>query len=272
MCDKKVDNKMKEFREKKMGLTVDRICFYQGEKIQSNTQLIRFYRCNIEYDKLFTGPFFSKDYNFTLYNDLSKSEDELFAAFKSNYRNEIRRASKDEVEICWYSPNMLLQNEKILKEFEKLHEQMLLEKNKADLVKNYNHNQIMEFIGQKSFVLTRAEGDNSGIVYHGYLCDGKTAILQHSCSDFRNGTVNQTAAGRLNKLLHWEDMKHFKKLGFKIYDWGNTFDQGPVYSNGIDRFKAGFGGISVRQVSAFKANSMVGVLAVLIRNLKMREK
>lgn len=262
---------MKVFREKKSGLTVDRVCFYQGEKVQTNSQLVRFYRCDMKYDQMFSGWLYSKDYNFTLYNDLTKTEEELFLDLKSNYRNEIRRVRKKEFNIDWIDSKILSGGNANLTEFEKLHEQMLVDKDKAELVQNYNHMQIMSFIEQNCFVLTRAEAPDSGVVYHGYLCDGKTTILQHSCSDFRGGTVNRTAAGRLNKLLHWEDMKHFKELGYEIYDWGNTFDKGPEYSNGIDKFKAGFGGTSVELVSAFKANSLIGMLASVIRNVKMRK-
>lgn len=263
---------MKVIREKKSGLTIDRVCFYHGEKVQSNSQLIRYYRCDMKYDQMFFGWKFSKDYVYTLYNDLTKTEDELFAGLKSNYRNEIRRASKEAFKIDWIESETLSKDSINLTEFEKLHEQMLVDKNKAELAKNYNHMQIMAFIEQNCFILTRAEAPDSGVVYHGYLCDGKTAILQHSCSDFRDGTVNRTAAGRLNKLLHWEDMKRFKELGYEVYDWGNTFDEGPEYSNGIDKFKAGFGGVSVKLVSAFKANSLIGMLASIIRNIKMRER
>lgn len=263
---------MKEFKEIKQGLSVDRVCFYHGERIQAKTKLIRYYRCDIKYDKEFTGLKYSKDYNFTLINDLSISEDEIFSGFKSNYRNEIRRADKGDYTIEWFESKDILKDDKHLAEFEKLHEQMLTDKDKAELVQNYNHMQIMAFIEQKCFVLTRAESPDGGIVYHGYLCDGETAILQHSCSDFRNGTVNRTSAGRLNKLLHWEDMKHFKTLGYKIYDWGNTFDEGPDYTNGIDKFKAGFGGVSIKLVSAFKAASFVGMIATIARNWKMKRR
>lgn len=250
-----------------MGLPIDRVCFYHGEKIKTNAFLIRFYRCHMKYDQLFSGWLISKDYNYTLYNYLTKTEEELFHDFKSNYRNEIRRVAKEEYKIDWFDSQSLLDNEQYLTEFEKLHAQMLIDKNKTELVRNYNHMQVMKFIEQDSFILTRAEAPNSGVVYHAYLCDGKTAILQHSCSDFREGTVNRTSAGRLNKFLHWEDMRHFKQLGYQIYDWGNTFDKGPEYSNGIDKFKAGFGGESVKLVSAFKANSLIGIAVVFARNM-----
>lgn len=261
---------MKKFLEKKSGLTVERVCFYNGESIKSKAKLIRFYRCDMKFDEVFKGKEYSKDYNFTLINSLAATEDELFSEFKSNYRNEIRRVMKGEYHIDWFDSELIKNNEAHLVEFEKLHEQMLIDKDKAELVQNYDHNQILSFVSQNCFVLTRAEAPDSGVVYHGYLCDGKTAILQHSCSDFRDGTVDRTSAGRLNKFLHWEDMKHFRNLGYSFYDWGNTFDEGPDYTNGIDKFKAGFGGSSIKLVSAFRANSLIGKFAIYLRNKKMK--
>ncbi len=261
---------MKVFSERKSGLNVDRVCFYNGEDYKSRANLIRFYRCDMKYDNEFLGNKYSKDYNYTLINDLTIPEDDLFSKFKSNYRNEIRRVAKEEYHVDYYDSKKLLEDQHFLLEFEKLHEQMLLDKDKAELVHNYSHDQIMSFIQQECFVLSRAEAPNSGVVYHGYLCDGKTTILQHSCSDFRDGTVDRTSAGRLNKFLHWEDIKQFKDMGYEIYDWGNTFDAGPNYTNGIDKFKAGFGGESIQLVSAFRANSIIGIIAIMIRNKRMK--
>ena len=65
-------------------------------------------------------------------------------------------------------------------------------------------------------------------------------------------------------------MLMFKQKGYNTYDWGNTFDEGPEYENGIDRFKAGFGGKSIKLVSIFVGNSLLGKAALYLRDMKTR--
>lgn len=48
-------------------------------------------------------------------------------------------------------------------------------------------------------------------VYHVYMYDENEAVLMFSVSDFRDEDIDRNLAGRANKLLHYDDMRYFKK-------------------------------------------------------------
>ena len=65
-------------------------------------------------------------------------------------------------------------------------------------------------------------------------------------------------AGRMNKLLHWHDMQSFMEKRVHYYDWGNVSNGEPENYNGIDRFKAGFGGVPTKLENVFIGNRILG--------------
>ena len=104
--------------------------------------------------------------------------------------------------------------------------------------------------------------DKPGVYLH-----KNNAVLCYSASDFRGESVDRALAGRANKLLHWKDMLQLKEAGCEVYDWGNvsSFEE----YNGIDTFKAGFGGAQQVLYNVAVGNSLRGKLAVsVLRILK----
>jgi lipid II:glycine glycyltransferase (peptidoglycan interpeptide bridge formation enzyme) len=77
-----------------------------------------------------------------------------------------------------------------------------------------------------------------------------------------------------NYLLHWRAMLDFKGLGCEVYDWwGIPDDPTPDHPwFGLYRFKAGFGGTTVRYVGLYERALRPGVWALerRLRKLKSR--
>jgi len=81
-------------------------------------------------------------------------------------------------------------------------------------------------------------------VYHTHVGDDTTVRLLHSASLYRlqkdeeGNTKN--LIGMANRLLHFEEMKHFKAQGKLRYDWGGAGHTEDVIH--ITEFKESFGG------------------------------
>ena len=89
-------------------------------------------------------------------------------------------------------------------------------------------------------------------VCHRYLCDTQASRvhLLSSSSDYAELETPPERAqlARLNRLLHYEDMRYFRDKEVKLYDFGGL-SLGPRGSKlgNIDAFKLGFGGKTVAE-------------------------
>ena len=83
------------------------------------------------------------------------------------------------------------------------------------------------------------------LVFHAYVVDGKSCRLLHSASVPKdvNDREERNLLGRANRLLHWQDMLHFKAAGLLLYDFGGWSPiKDDPHLQGINRFKESFGG------------------------------
>ena len=252
--------------DEKFGLSFEKIWFWNGKNLQSSAHILRYLRIDPALAETLKGQK-SYDVNNTLITDLSQDETYIFSTFNKNYRYEIRRAQKEEPDFKVYRARELKEEMSIVEEFETAYNTFCDTIQNEVVRSNYDHEMIVQFIEKNAIVLTKAVKDNL-VVYHIYVTDGETVVLDYSVSDFRDDNADKAAAGRLNKLLHWKDIMMFKSEGCKIYDWGNVSGRTSEELNGIDRFKAGFGGVLTKQVSVFVGNSILGNLAVLARKLQ----
>lgn len=173
----------------------------------------------------------------TLFSDLTRTEEELWALTTKTVRNEINRSKRENVQVAIYSGKDI--SDELLRDFNKMYHEMYEEK------EIYGHylpiNELKEYAAKDALVITTAEMDGNVVVYHSYIKDKEHSRFLHSCSEFRvadNATRN--AIGRANKYLHWNDWLWFKEMGIREYDWGgiSSYDT----PNGIDKFKKSFGG------------------------------
>ena len=239
------------------GLSVERIWFPEdGVPVSSNADILRYLRVLPDQAEALHG---AAEPAYTLLSDLTLPEDTLLSAMNKNYRYEVRRAQKEDVAVSVYDAADLRADGSILTAFEKTYMDFCESLGNEDLKDDFDREKIASYVVHDCILLTKAEQGNA-VVFHLYVTDGLWAVLCYSASDFRDDSVDRASAGRMNKLLHWRDMLFLKGRGCRWYDWGNVSD--PVNYNGIDTFKAGFGGAPATMYNLSVGNNLLGKVAV----------
>jgi lipid II:glycine glycyltransferase (peptidoglycan interpeptide bridge formation enzyme) len=174
--------------------------------------------------------FYSKSIN------LKDPLDTVFNNFKSNTRNEIRKAERIGVKASI---------EKDVKKFVRFFNCFAESKNRRKTNLNYLAQFGEELVITKTYIK-----DNSPISMHAYIInkDKKTCILFMSASIFRNlNKEQQKIVGYANRLLHYKDIEYFKNCQLEVYDLGgykiNAKENSEQFY--INRFKDQFGGVLI---------------------------
>jgi len=164
--------------------------------------------------------------------DLTLSEEEMKRAFNKNYKNEINRAYKLQI-VC--------EIEEDSRSFQTFYNQFAKQKE-------------LELFGKTAhyytpyMCITKAVYEGEVLVMHSYMVDKESqrARLLHSATSL--SFTDKKIMGMANKLLHFEDMKYFKKEGMLVYDFGGlNLSSQDAHIIGIDTFKKGFGGEIVQE-------------------------
>ena len=192
----------------------------------------KFYRGKDEPTKL--G--FIKKISHTLMIDLTQEEEEIFDTFHSKYKNEIRRAIKEDIsfEVAKKDEWEFFREE--YNKFAEVRGLTLITKEKLEGLKD-------------SIFLTKSIYQDKVLNYHFYVKDEKNVRLQYSI-DILHEDVERKIYGWSNKFLHYKDMCEVKQNGYEKYDFGgiakDTKDKG---LEGINNFKMKFGGEMIEESS-----------------------
>ena len=197
---------------------------------------------------------------YTLFTDLSLSEDNLFAKITKNYRYEINRTEKENILIKAYSSTDFLYEKALMDTFEKTYNRMYSEKG-MNVV--FNRKQFEAYLHDECLIITVGFWEGTPCVFHSYIFNEMKARLLYSTSNFRSDKDMASLIGRINKALHWYDIKMLKKKGILLYDWGGISDRNA--SNGIDKFKISFGGYIEKYYNIFMGISLKGKAVIILR-------
>ncbi len=188
----------------------------------------------------------------TLITDLTLSEEELYQKIRKNYRYEIRRAEKEGVCLCAYNAAEMQKKPELIKRFAETYEQMYADKN---MKVHFNKKLVEAYMQKNGICFTVAFYQNEPLVFHSYIIDETQVRFFYSASPFREQKELANVIARMNKALHWYDLKKFKEMGIKIYDWGGVAN--PENPNGIDEFKMGFGGEHRRYYNIIRGTNVI---------------
>lgn len=179
--------------------------------------------------------FFFQEKSYTLHTDLTLSEEEILSKCNSTTRNEIRRTEREGCEFSYEE-----KKDVFLKVFNDFAKKKGIAGQSFKSLNTYGSNLVLTSI--------RENGVISAV--HSYLCDfdlKKVRLLHSATRRFIENLDGQKAA-RLNKFLHFMDIKIFKKYGFEIYDWGGVaYGTDNKILQGINKFKESFGGQLIEQ-------------------------
>lgn len=257
---------MKRVIDKHRWYSVERVLFPQEQIPDSQCDLIRYMRFEKQQPMLSAA---IEDVAYTYLTDLSVPAEELIASFSKTVRYEIRRSEKDALSISFYDSEALGEHQEILKDFTATYLHFCELCGNQELKSVLDEGLIQTYIRSHCFLLSAAEFAN-GKVYHAYFFSESSACLWYSASDFRNQDVDRNLAARANRRLHLEDMKYFQKQGIRSYDWGNVSTKNNENPNGIDQFKASFGGTYSENYSYTVGNTLWGRILLFGRKLLTR--
>jgi hypothetical protein len=164
--------------------------------------------------------------------DLTTSEDELFRQFRKNTQYEIRRARRDGVS-CRFDCDPVT--------FRGFYNQFARERGLRPIPSGLIESAAAEVC------ISYARLDDDVLVMHSTLIDRtlRRARLWYACSRdvLEDSSEFRNTIGRANRLLHFEDMRLFKRQGLAIYDFGGySADQTDRKKMAINAFKDSFGG------------------------------
>lgn len=204
----------------------------------------------------------------TINIDLSRPEEDIFAAFSKSNRYKIRRAKRHGVAVEAYAPDAPVD----IATFAAEHDKAMAFKNRDGIDVSRLHRlrsrKMLHLSISRSPKLSRHW---ASLHAHVSSCDTVRLLLSASNHrDLADGPA-RTAVADANRCHHWDDMRHFKARGFKTYDFGGWYDgnvdKGLVQ---INEFKQSFGGEIVRGANVSFANGVRGKVAAGLRNLAAR--
>lgn len=175
----------------------------------------------------------------SMYISLKKPIDDIFSNFKTNTRNEIRKAQSIGIK-CSEEVNLNL--------FVIFYNSFASTKNRRQITVDELKSISNRIILTKT--IWEINNVSTTLAMHLYISDKnqKTCMLFMSASLFRNEDKEiRKIIGHANRYLHFFDIDFFKNRGYEIYDLGGYALNAPVGSeqHSINNFKDQFGGNSI---------------------------
>lgn len=203
---------------------------------------------------------------YTLKIDLCQSVEYIYSNFSKNNKYEITRAiQKDNLTANTFEGECVYD---IIQDFCDAYNIFAEERKKGRIhPSHFGH-----YMRSNSLVITNITHNDTVLVWHTYIVQGKRTRLKTSNSLFDNKDQDfRNLVGRANKLLHWLDMQFFKDKGFDCYDFGGWYSgQDDKKMLGINKFKEGFGGVKEQSWNWTEARTWKGKLYLWLNKLKNR--
>ena len=203
----------------------------------------------------------------TYVSDITKTEEEIKQQFSKNCRYYVNRASRENISVRMYVGSEI--SDMHIEEFLDFFEEFWESKGSRLSDKDKLRQELRVYRDNEALGITEAYVEGVKSVYHTHVLDEEIVRLLHSASLFRlqeENSNNKNLIGIANRYLHYEEMKFYKTIGKKIYDWGGAGLGEDVIH--ITEFKKSFGGTPVtyydfEQVNGFAAKLFKFAVKVL---------
>jgi hypothetical protein len=170
------------------------------------------------------------DFRKTIWIDLTQTAEDILMGFKSNTRNEVRKA------IC---EGYLVEQETNLFFFVEFYNSFAREKGLNEITLN----KISKY---PNVLIFKCLLNGTVLSMHASILDKENRIVRllYSASVRLDYRIDKKSVGLSNRLLHYSEFLTFKNLGYNIYDFGGiNEDKNNIQQYNITLFKKGFGGI-----------------------------
>lgn len=211
------------------------------------------------YAKKTSGKLFKES---TYQLDLQQDEQQLLQNMTKGNRSKLRRSKKEPyVVIFQHNPT-----DEELKHFKQFYNAFVKTK-KTRRLTSLQMKRLKMLRNKGLLVLTKLQNCNGDILcYQIRLIDGDLVLSLYGCTALwlqeRPDLKQQIRYA--NRYLLWENIRYFKKMGYKTYDYG-----GGTAIDEINKFKEGFGFNEVTTYHGFETNSVMGMLLKLLHRLKI---
>jgi len=197
---------------------------------------------------------------------LTATKEALFQSLEKDTRYDIRRAEQRDSARCECPPPYA---GGAIAEFIRFYNEFARARGLARLSASRVH--AYAAAGALDLSVAKSEAGEP-LVWHAYYWGDGIARLLHSASNYRDKTPSERSRiGRVNRLLHWQDMLRLKDRGITCYDLGGwyrgTADQEQLR---INDFKKGFGGVVVETYNAESVLTWRGRVFVRLSRLRAR--
>lgn len=196
----------------------------------------------------------------TVLIDLRLDEEQIFAAFKKEARQEIRRCEKDGVRHeAWQNPDA-----QQLDEYCRFYDEFAATKNLPLAPRK----KLAEYAAAGKLMLTRAVHEDKVLLWHSFVLTSRRCRGLQSASHTRlvEDKSYRQMVGRANRFCHWHDMLKAKSLGLLEYDLGGWYtgsDNTELVR--VNKFKEEFGGSVVEEFDCVYPLTWRGALYCLIK-------
>jgi hypothetical protein len=195
--------------------------------------------------------------------DLGQSADEIFRGFTQNARSQIRGSLKrDELRFEFDArPGPALRQE-----FEQAYDALARAKGLPALPAL----RLAAYFDSQCTVLGRVADAQRTLVWHVYVTSGSSVTLMYSVSLYRDGDDEfRKLVGRANRRLHWEELQHFQREGFRLFDFGGWYEGSEDEQRlAINLFKEQFGGKKVVLFDVIENRSLVAKAIEAVKRLR----
>lgn len=193
-----------------------------------------------------------KEMKHTVIIDLTLSEDELLQGCKSNTRNEIRRAIRED---------FFFEKVESIDEFVGFYNNFASEKN----LPRVNAQEFIEYGDKVAFYKAGVNGVTLSMHASTLDPDTKISALLYSASIRLGEGVDRKNVGFANRFLHYKEFLAFKSMGYESYDFtGVCIDPNDKERYSIGQFKLSFGG---QEKDTIRLMSYPMVIAMFFQNL-----
>jgi FemAB family len=202
---------------------------YSHDRFGSDLTYFRQHRLDIPPRFLLSNEVFH-----TLHIDLTQDLDLLFARFSKTSRNEVRRSSKEGIQIKQESEPAATEL------FLKRQKWFNLRKHLGEPV---SRKQLADYGGQWFLYTAYRAGTWLG---HLLLLHDQERVRQWVLANNLDHD-DHAVVGYASRALVWNSMQDAKNKGFATYDFGGIVDDENDPRYGVTRFKSSFGGMLVRE-------------------------
>lgn len=196
----------------------------------------------------------------TLITDLSETEEEIKQHFSKSCKYKVNRATREDVQCTILDSDKITDEE--LADFGDFFASFWESKGTSLSDKEKLLQDLRAYRDAGALTLAYAKVNGERAIYHTHIADDTTARLLHSASLYRLQTDEEgntkNLIGMANRLLHFEEMKHFKQNGKTRYDWGGAGHTEDVIH--ITEFKESFGGTPEVYYSFEQVNGLMAKL------------